>query len=344
MVLKILIIIWLTMVFTIGACTPKVVVNVDTNPQVQRDSVAFVSLISSSNHQCMDTVFCLSEDHKLRIVYQGEGADSDMSPSLVETWQNDCVEFYIDTDGTARQFRFVWGSSSISGTNAIVDGVLFAQGDPSDLEYNFEICFPWNVLGMECPGDKGNIMMDCSVIDNDSESRKTQIAWSSEDSGIWAGNGGYGLMPLKGHRSPIPPIIDGRRDSMWTEYEVYRIQNEILGKVRDSLDLSASFRFLYDDTALYVYIDVFDDIKKKASIIFDTSEIYDKTGKLVWKSELEKSFHAGGAQKNRRQEDTLLFPAGQYLLHFATDESHSSGHWDDIPPDEPFTGVMLYCL
>lgn len=41
-----------------------------------------MSLLSSSTNQTLQTVFDLDSETALRIVYQGEGANSDMAPTL----------------------------------------------------------------------------------------------------------------------------------------------------------------------------------------------------------------------------------------------------------------------
>lgn len=334
----------LLLLISMVSCSVNVSTKTEAEPPVLSEQDAYVSLLSTANHQHMTRQFAVTEASDFRVLYQGEGADSDMAPSLVETYHNDCVEFYIDTKGTDRQFRFVWGSREISGKSFIREGISFAQSDPSGNEYCFEICFPWKILGMEYPGDKGGIITDCSVIDNDAESRKTQIAWHSPDSYIWRGSQNHGTMRLQGLKAWKKPVIDGIEDSIWEESPKLEIGNEIIGKVRDSLDLSAYFRVLHDSDALYVFIHVTDDIKKKASVIFDTAQITDVDGNVLWKAKLERTVHAGGALKNRRQEDTLSLEAGKYTLSYSTDESHSAGHWDALPPDEEFSGVILYEL
>ena len=133
-------------------------------------------------------------------------------------------------------------------------------------------------------------------------------------------------------------------EPLWDRCPAMPLENEILGKVRDSTDLSASFRLLWDYDAAYVFISVRDDIKKMAEVLFDRASLCGPSGGEVWRPYLGRTFHAGGALKNRRQEDTLLLTKGRYTLEYSTDESHSAGHWDDISPAEPFSGVKIYAL
>ena len=118
----------------------------------------------------------------------------------------------------------------------------------------------------------------------------------------------------------------------------------ILGSIRDEMDLSGWYRLLWDQENLYLLVEVEDDLKRQAAFMFDNGRLEDAAGNVLWRLEFNRSTHAGGALKNRRQEDTLRLSAGKYVLHFETDESPSPGHWDDLPPEEPFYGIRLDVL
>lgn len=81
-----------------------------------------------------------------------------------------------------------------------------------------------------------------------------------------------------------------------------------------------------------------------SSVSTQRGYLSDGSGREVWRMSIDRTVHAGGALKNRLQEDTLRLPAGRYMLRYSTDESHSAGHWDDTPPDDPFSGIKLYSL
>ena len=69
------------------------------------------------------------------------------------------------------------------------------------------------------------------------------------------------------------------------------------------------------------------------------------TGKTVWEMSYRMTEHAGGARKNRRFDDTVLLKAGDYILHFETDGSHSFNDWNDDPPhDATHYGITLYAV
>jgi hypothetical protein len=53
--------------------------------------------------------------------------------------------------------------------------------------------------------------------------------------------------------------------------------------------------------------------------------------------------HAGGAQKNRLYDGVIRLPAGEYVLRYRTDGSHSPDSWNAEPPFDPaMWGVVLY--
>ncbi len=63
----------------------------------------------------------------------------------------------------------------------------------------------------------------------------------------------------------------------------------------------------------------------------------------VWAMTGKNTRHAGGARKNIKLDKTISLPAGKYILHYMTDDSHSYGEWNSLPPDDPqFYGVTLF--
>ncbi|GLH73882.1 hypothetical protein GETHLI_23840 [Geothrix limicola] len=67
-----------------------------------------------------------------------------------------------------------------------------------------------------------------------------------------------------------------------------------------------------------------------------------RTRARVWEMSMDKSQYAGGAQKNRRQVETIQLPAGDYEASYVTDDSHSPADWNAAPPCDPaFYGLTL---
>ena len=54
----------------------------------------------------------------------------------------------------------------------------------------------------------------------------------------------------------------------------------------------------------------------------------------VWRFNLDRSFYAGGAGKNRVVIESLTLQPGKYTLHYKTDDSHSYGKWNEPGPDQ----------
>jgi len=68
-----------------------------------------------------------------------------------------------------------------------------------------------------------------------------------------------------------------------------------------------------------------------------------KSGRRVWEMTYRTTDHAGGAKKNRRFDGVIRLPAGNYVLRYETDGSHSFGDWNAAPPDDPEAwGITVY--
>ncbi|MBI5475686.1 MAG: hypothetical protein HY964_03005 [Ignavibacteriales bacterium] len=68
-----------------------------------------------------------------------------------------------------------------------------------------------------------------------------------------------------------------------------------------------------------------------------------KTRQRIWDFEKSGYNQAGGADKNVLFNETINFPAGEYLLYYVTDDSHSFLDWNSAPPADPFNyGITLF--
>jgi len=75
----------------------------------------------------------------------------------------------------------------------------------------------------------------------------------------------------------------------------------------------------------------------------DGAWITDSAGTKVWTMAPRATVHAGGARKNRMQDQVLTLPAGTYTVHYRTDGSHAYGRWNSAPPrDAEHYGVTVY--
>lgn len=67
------------------------------------------------------------------------------------------------------------------------------------------------------------------------------------------------------------------------------------------------------------------------------------TDKIVWDMSYRTTERAGGAEKNRMFDGTIILPAGEYTVYFETDGSHSYRDWNDTPPyDQEHYGITIY--
>lgn len=60
-----------------------------------------------------------------------------------------------------------------------------------------------------------------------------------------------------------------------------------------------------------------------------------RTHRRVWSMEYDDTQPAGGAAKNREVARTVHLDAGEYVLHYRTDDSHAFGAWNADPPNDP---------
>jgi hypothetical protein len=54
----------------------------------------------------------------------------------------------------------------------------------------------------------------------------------------------------------------------------------------------------------------------------------------VWEMTEDNTEHAGGASKNRKFDGIVTLPAGNYMVYYVTDDSHSYRDWNATPPIE----------
>jgi hypothetical protein len=66
------------------------------------------------------------------------------------------------------------------------------------------------------------------------------------------------------------------------------------------------------------------------------------TGRVVWEMTYRKTERAGGARKNRLFDDRIYLEAGDYVIYYESDDSHSFNDWNARPPHDPFNwGVTV---
>ena len=67
-----------------------------------------------------------------------------------------------------------------------------------------------------------------------------------------------------------------------------------------------------------------------------------KNHSRIWEMRTRNVRHAGGAEKNILFDGVVNFPAGDYILYYSSDGSHSYLDWNAPPPNDPFHyGITL---
>jgi hypothetical protein len=69
--------------------------------------------------------------------------------------------------------------------------------------------------------------------------------------------------------------------------------------------------------------------------MYDYAWIEDARGRTVWEMDYGDTDHAGGARKNRMFQGTIRLDAGEYVVHYRSDGSHSYEDWNADQPDDP---------
>ncbi|SYZ72471.1 conserved exported hypothetical protein [Candidatus Zixiibacteriota bacterium] len=63
----------------------------------------------------------------------------------------------------------------------------------------------------------------------------------------------------------------------------------------------------------------------------------------VWEMAEENTEHAGGASKNRKFDGIVTLPAGNYMVYYTSDDSHSYGDWNATAPlDRDMWGITIF--
>jgi hypothetical protein len=135
---------------------------------------------------------------------------------------------------------------------------------------------------------------------------------------------GISVFPASGRldRSAVAPFAQGRRRSGAVLAE--------LVQMGDGERARTTFR-LERETTVSIHA-----LGEGDGQMYDYAWLEDaRTRRVVWEMTYRTTEHAGGARKNRMFTGTLVLPAGEYILRFESDDSHSYGDWNADPPDDP---------
>ena len=77
--------------------------------------------------------------------------------------------------------------------------------------------------------------------------------------------------------------------------------------------------------------------------MFDYGWIEDSAGTTVWAMKYDETDPAGGSEKNRSFDGVITLPAGNYVLRYHSDGSHSYHDWNADPPEDPESwGISVF--
>jgi len=186
-------------------------------------------------------------------------------------------------------------------------------------------------------GDRKNRLVDATIslrrgnyvvyfVTDDSHSYDDWNARAPYDEEAW------GILVAESNRSRDGSREGARGDSRWTEVaRLTGIRDDVRRRTYFTLDRRARVR---------VY----------ALGEGDRNEMYDyawledaDSRSTIWEMNYRNSEHAGGASKNRMVDSTGWLPAGEYILRYESDGSHSPQSWNDDPPrDRRNYGVTVF--
>jgi hypothetical protein len=109
-----------------------------------------------------------------------------------------------------------------------------------------------------------------------------------------------------------------------------------LNEIKDNINTSAAFSIAYEKK-IRVYA-IGEGVNGE---MFDYGWITNNTGEIVWEMKFDKTFDAGGDQKNRKVDTIITLPKGDYNLHYKSDDSHSYLNWNTIPPNSWYWGIKI---
>jgi hypothetical protein len=67
-----------------------------------------------------------------------------------------------------------------------------------------------------------------------------------------------------------------------------------------------------------------------------------RTREKVWRMDEHRTVHAGGASKNRLADEVITLPAGDYIVSYQSDDSHSYDDWNSsMPYDADRWGITI---
>ena len=207
-----------------------------------------------------------------------------------EWYYDDAVEIYIDGDNSHtgtydandHQFVFRWNNSGIIvNPTPVAAGIVFTRV-ATLTGYRFEVKFPWTLIGgVGVAGE--DIGLDVMLIDDDDGgNREHKRSWQSPTDNAWNNPSVFGAAVMQAANTTVPyvakaPTVDGTAETAWNASAMNAIDKLVAGSAVPTSDISGNWRSLWDQSNLYIFADITDNVKIKDSVAFsddDTVEIY----------------------------------------------------------------------
>ncbi len=177
-----------------------------------------------------------------------------------------------------------------------------------------------------------------------------RVLRKDNDGNLWIGSGNQSLSFFDLKKKKISRIEDGPSSTYPNELNVFLRQRnqkkDFISEIKnvgDNQNLTQKFSVL--KTADYLIVSAgegsFGD-----SLTADHGWLESANGKEIWTgADFRKSYHLGGALKNRIRIDIVKLNPGQYSLRYISDATHSYEKWNAEPAyDRDFWGIRIYEL
>ncbi|MBN2009821.1 CotH kinase family protein [candidate division KSB1 bacterium] len=203
--------------------------------------------------------------------------DDIISTNAANLWDKDCIEIYFDGDNSKNdqatgydsndvQWRYVYGESS-GGNNHT--NLAFRQ---TAFGYNFELAIPMNNFPVDLTD--GHVFgCDIQTSDNDYGTLESVVKWWSENLNAWQDASLFGYARLTNRvvsdEMDVPftlvqPAIDGAMDGIWLSAPEMTFNTYVedfgldLAAMSRWDDLQMSYRTMWDENNIYLYVSVID--------------------------------------------------------------------------------------
>ncbi len=261
-----------------------------------------------------------------------------------------------------------WGKVDVKGFSLKADAKvkLFGTGESSDRRGNGQVAYAW-ILSSDTRKVVWNLLEDHDIKKSrrliefekelDLEKGDYEVYYAAGDNYY---NDGYDFGDLLNDIFSLGRRHSDRRSNKklymtargpsdtftpnsGTEIIDQKAKNAIVSIIRtgDNEHIKKGFS-LIGDTKIRVYAIGESPGNNAADYAWITNV---KTNKRVWVMDTEWGEHAGGGEKNIYENKDIVLPAGSYIVHYVTDDSHSYEEWNVLPPRDPqFWGVTLWAI